>query len=175
MKPNTQKGVCDGVALMLPLFIMSHIEELQDLYPFENYATFDKVRKLKWCNNTILYAVEYFRIVYKEKMDYDLIIKELRDGKIRAVISLLYGALKAADKRIDIMRFGRIYKNDNLQEYIDAVVEGLEAYLPEPEIQDHGKNLDEDWPDTQAEIKKKGLSKKRTGVFGFGSRKRKQG
>ena len=136
MKPNTQKGVCDGVALMLPLFIMSHIEELQDLYPFENYATFDKVRKLKWCNNTILYAVEYFRIVYKEKMDYDLIIKELRDGKIRAVISLLYGALKAADKRIDIMRFGRIYKNENLKEYIDAVIEGMEAYLPEPEIQD---------------------------------------
>lgn len=154
---------------------MSNIEELQDLYPFENHATFDRVRRLKWCNNTILYAVEYYRIIYKEKIDYDMIMKEIQDGKMRAVISLLYGAARAADNRIDIMLFGRIYKNENLKEYIDAVIEGMEAYLPEPEIQDHGKNLDEDWPDTQAEIKKKELSKKRTGVFGFGSRKRKQG
>lgn len=151
------------------------IEELQDLFPHENYADFDRVRRLKWCNNTILYAVEYYRIIYKEKIDYDMIMKEIQDGKMRAVISLLYGALKAADKRVDIMFFGRIYKNDNLKEYIDAVIEGLQAYLPEPEIHDHGQNLDEDWPDTQAEIKKKELSKKRTGVFGFGSRKRKQG
>ncbi|NLU36874.1 MAG: hypothetical protein GXX01_07635 [Clostridiales bacterium] len=133
------------------------------------------MRRLKWCNNTILYAVEYYRIIYKEKIDYDMIMKEIQDGKMRAVISLLYGAARAADNRIDIMLFGRIYKNENLKEYIDAVIEGMEAYLPEPEIQDHGKNLDEDWPDTQAEIKKKGLSKKRTGVFGFGSQKRKQG
>lgn len=151
------------------------IEELQDLFPHENYADFDRVRRLKWCNNTILYAVEYYRIIYKEKIDYDMIMKEIQDGKMRAVISLLYGAARAADNRIDIMLFGRIYKNENLKEYIDAVIEGMEAYLPEPEIQDHGKNLDEDWPDTQAEIKKKELSKKRTGVFGFGSRKRKQG
>ena len=81
MKPNTQKGVCEGVAIMLPPFIMSHIEELQDLYPFENYTTFDKVQKLKWCNNTILYAVEYFRIVYKEKMDYDLINRGIERWK----------------------------------------------------------------------------------------------
>jgi len=147
---------------------MSNIEELQDLYPFENHATFDRVRRLKWCNNTILYAVEYYRIIYKEKIDYDMIMKEIQDGKMRAVISLLYGAARAADNRIDIMLFGRIYKNENLKEYIDAVIEGMEAYLPEPEIQDHGKNLDEDWPDTQAEIKKKGLFRKQTGAFGTG-------
>ena len=168
MKPNTQKGVCDGVALMLPLFIMSHIEELQDLYPFENYATFDKVRKLKWCNNTILYAIEYYRVIYKEITNYDVIVKELQDSKMRAVISLLYGALKAANNQTDIMTFGRIYKSDNLKEYIDKVIEGMEAYLPEPEIQDHGRNLDEDWPDTQSEVKKKGLLKRLIGVFGIG-------
>ena len=136
---------------------MSHtnVEELQDLYPLENYATFDRVRKLKWCNNTILYAIEYYRIVYKEKMTYDLILHEIENTKMRAVLALLYGALKAADDRIDITTFGRIYKNDFLKEYIDAVVEGMEAYLPEPEFYDHGGNLDEDWPDTQSEVKKK--------------------
>ena len=46
-----------------------------------------------------------------------MIMKEIQDGKMRAVISLLYGAARAADNRIDIMLLGRIYKNDNLQEY----------------------------------------------------------
>lgn len=154
-------------------FSMSNIEELQDLYPFENYATFDKVRKLKWCNNTILYAIEYYRVIYKEKLDYDMIMKEIQDAKMRAVISLLYGALRAADKQIDIMDFGRIYKSENLKEYIDAVIEGMKAYLPEPEIQDHGQNLDEGWPDTQSQVKKKGSFRKLTGGFGSGSRKQK--
>lgn len=146
------------------------IEELQDIYPFENYVTFDRVRRLKWCNNTIIRAVEYYRVIYDTKTDYDVIIKELQDGKMRAVISLLYGALRAANDRIDIITFGRLYKNDNLKQYIDAVIEGMKAYLPDPEIQDHGQNLDEGWPDTQSEVKKKGLVRKLTGVFGIGLR-----
>ena len=151
---------------------MSHtnVEELQDLYPLENYATFDRVRKLKWCNNTILYAIEYYRIVYKEKMTYDLILHEIENTKMRAVLALLYGALKAADDRIDITTFGRIYKNDFLKEYIDAVVEGMEAYLSEP-VYDHGENLDEDWPDTQSEVKK-GIIEKTDWGFGTGLRGR---
>jgi len=148
------------------------IEELQDLFPYENYADFDRVRRLKWCNNSILYAIEYYRVVLKQKTDFDLLLKDMQEGKIQAVISLLYGALRAANSKVGITEFGCIYKNDNLKQYIDAVVEGLEAYLPEPEIQDHGKNLDEDWPDTQSEIKKKELSKKRTGGFGTGLRGR---
>lgn len=152
----------------------SNVEELQDLYPFENYATFDKVRKLKWCNNTILYAIEYYRIIYKEKITYDLLLYELANTKMRAVIALLYGALKAANYRMDIITFGRIYRNENLKEYIDAVIEGMQAYLPEPEIQDHGQNLDEDWPDTQSQVKKKGLLKKLTGAFGIGLQEQKQ-
>lgn len=139
---------------------MSNIEELQDLYPFENYVMFDKMRRLKWCNNTILYAIEYYRVVFNQKMDFDLLLKDMQDGKIQAVISLLYGALRAADNKIDIIKFGRIYKNDNLNQYIDVVVEGMEAYLPEPEILDHGQNLDESWPDTQSEVKKKGIIEK---------------
>jgi hypothetical protein len=75
---------------------------------------------------------------------------------------------KKANEKIDAMVFGRIYKNEHLKEYIDAVLSGMTAYLPEPEVTDHGQNLDEDWPDTQAEIKKKKLPKKRTGDFGTG-------
>jgi hypothetical protein len=66
------------------------------------------------------------------------------------------------------MVFGRIYKREHLKEYIDAVIEGMAAYLPEPEAVDHGQNLDEDWPDTQSEVKKKTSLTKRTGDSGIG-------
>jgi hypothetical protein len=144
-------------------------EELQDLYPFENYATFDHARRLRWCNNTILHAIEYYRVINGTKIDFDLLVKELQAGKLRAVISLVYGAVRAADDKMDIMAFGRIYKNDNLKEYIDVAITGMAAYLPEPEITDQGQNLDEEWPDTQAEVKKKTSSKKLTGDSGTGS------
>ncbi|HHU77829.1 MAG TPA: hypothetical protein GXZ29_02960 [Clostridiales bacterium] len=136
------------------------IEELQDLFPHENYADFDRVRRLKWCNNTILYAIEYYRVVLNIKTDFDLLINDMKDGKLQAVISLLYGALRAVDTKVDITEFGRIYKPGNITQYINVVVEGLEAYLPEPEILDHGQNLDESWPDTQSEIRKKGIIEK---------------
>lgn len=135
-------------------------EELQDFFPFENYAEFDHVRRLKWCNNAVFNAIEYYRVIYGVNIDFDSIIKEMQDGKMRAVISLLYGALRAANNRLDIMAFGRLYKSDNLKQYIDIVVEGMKAYLPEPEIQDHGHNLDESWPDTQSEVKQKGIIEK---------------
>jgi len=47
--------------------------------------------------------------------------------------------------------FGAIYNKDNVTECIDAALQGIKAYLPEPEIKDSGKNLDESYPDTQTE------------------------
>jgi len=139
---------------------MSNIEELQDLYPYENYAKFDKIRRLKWCNNAVLYAIEYYRVAYGVKTNFDLMLRELQDGKLRAVIGLLYGALRAADNTIDVAKFNKLYRVNNLKEYIDVVIEGMMAYLPEPEIQDHGQNLDESWPDTQAKAREKGIIEK---------------
>lgn len=142
-------------------------EELQDLYPYENYADFDFVRRLKWCNATILYALEYYRTVQQAEIDYDTLMAELQSVKMRAVIALLYGALRANDGNMDLKTFGTVYKTEKLAGYIDAVIDGIKHYLPEPEGNDPQK-LDEEWPDTQAELKKKKSKKKQIGDIGSG-------
>ena len=43
-----------------------------------------------------------------------------------------------------------------IAEYVEAVIEGMAHYLPEPSLADDTTDLDPDWPDTQAEVKKKG-------------------
>ncbi len=146
------------------------IEDLHDLYPFENYATFDKIRKMKWCNNTFVYAIEYKRVVLGEQTDYDKIMQSI--GSIDTIIALIYGALKAANDKIDISNFGRIYKGEHLKEYIEKVLEGVKMYHPEPEIKYSDDDLDEGWPDTQGELKKKVSTKRQTGASGTGSRKK---
>jgi hypothetical protein len=150
-------------------------EELQDLYPFENYATLDdpkNPRRMKWCNNTMLYATEYYRRTIGEEITYDGLIKAVRNMKMAAIIALIYGGVRAADPDIDYTRFANIYKsNDHLMDNVSAVLEGITAYLPEPDgVIDDGRDLDESYPDTQAEVKKKESKTKPTGGAGIGSR-----
>jgi len=152
-------------------------EELQDLYPFENYATLgaEKPRqyRMRWNNNAILYALEYYRITAGKEITYDELIGLLnnRPMSMTAIIALIYGAMRAARPSIDYKVFCDIYTNDHLADNITAVLEGMAACLPEPEGNiDSGKDLDEDWPDTQAELKKKESLTEPLGDSGTGSR-----
>jgi|GEM_PF-5242653 len=149
--------------------------DISDFYPFENYATFDRVRKLKWNNNATLQAISYFNTVYGKKITRSELIEGLASGAIEYIIASLYGALCAADERLTIQIFNRIYKPEYLSEYITAVYEGAKANEPEPMVQDNGENLDLDWPDTQSEVKKNKEKSTTTLDIGFGSRKAKLG
>lgn len=146
-------------------------DELQHLYAFENYATFDCIRKLKWNNNAMRYAVEYSRVALGIETTVDLIWAGVKNVSAQTVLALLFGALRAADPTMDIPLFGAIYKSDFLGEYLAAVIEGMKNYLPDiDEGADHGQNLDESWPDTQGELKKNKLSPTPTGRNGIGQR-----
>lgn len=125
-----------------------------EFFVYENYATFDKLRKLKWNNNAIIMALRYYHTVLKKKITYDDLMEELKDGKASGVLSMLYGAVCAADSSITLPVFNDIYKAEHLKEYITAVYEGIKEYLPEPEIKDTGEDLDPSWPDTQSQVKK---------------------
>ncbi len=149
------------------------MEKLSDYFPYENTAEFDFERLLKWSNATIVYAIDYCKKVSNEQLDYDTLVQELLKGTLRSVQALLFGALKAADHKIDIKRYTQIYKPDNLAAYVTAVMDGMAHYMPDPEIKDTGKDLDDAWPDTQAELKKKASTKRRTGASGSGSAKKK--
>lgn len=152
-------------------------EELQDLYPFENYATLgaEKPRqyRMRWNNNAILYALEYYRMTAGEEATYDILIEKLGGNPMdmTAIIAFIYGAMRAARPSIDYKAFCDIYTNDHLLDNMNAVIDGITHYLPEPDGHvDSGKDLDEDWPDTQAELKKKELSTATLGGSGTGSR-----
>ena len=144
------------------------MENITDFYAYENYASFDTQRPLKWCNGAIMYACQYYDQAFMEKITYDKILEDMLTGKLRAIVSLLYGAARMADNRIDYNRFGRIYKSQNLQEYINVVLAGIKHYQPEPEIKDSGENLDDSYPDTQTEVKKKTPTKSLIGDSGTG-------
>jgi len=146
------------------------MENITDFYAYENHASFDVPRPLKWCNGAILYACQYYEQAYLEKISYDGILADMRSGKLRAIVSLLYGAARMADNRIDFYRFSRIYKSANIEEYVNVVLAGIKQYQPEPDIKDSGLNLADDYPDTQAEVKKKTVqTKSLIGPTGSGS------
>lgn len=147
------------------------MRNISDLFAFENYATFDRIRPLKWCNAAMLHAGTYYRSIFDKEATYDQIIAELLQGNLRAIVSLVYGAARAADPGLNAFRFSQIYREENLKEYIDAALAGVKEYLPDPETPDSGKNLDESYPDTQAEAQKKTKAKDSIGDSGTGSQK----
>lgn len=151
------------------------MEQINDFFPFENTAEFDIERQLRWSNETILQSIAYYNAVCGESVDYDKIIDELRSGSLRAYQALLYGALKAVDKQMSFKRYAQIYKADEKHaiQYFNAVLDGMNKYLPVPKVLDSGENLDPEWPDTQDELKKKESSRRQTGDTGSGSAKKK--
>ena len=146
-----------------------NMEKLTDFLPYENTAILGMERSLKWCNETIIHAIAYGKSVCGDLDDYDKIMVEIHRGTLRVIQALLYGALKAADPKMTIKRYQMLYKPARLQEYVVAVLEGMNHYLPEPAVADSGVDLDPEWPDTQAEVKKKTVTNRRTGDSGSGS------
>lgn len=133
----------------------SVMDNLTDLFPFENSASFDRDRQLKWCNAAVLHAMAYCKQISDIDLSYEQMLDELREGRLRAIQALLYGALKAGDDRVTVKRFGDIYKTGNILQYVEAVIDGMAHYLQPPGSKDDEKDLDPEWPDTQKEVKKK--------------------
>lgn len=146
------------------------MENITDFFPYENSVEFDTERTLKWSNETILRAIEYYRTVCGVTIDYDAILAEVKAGTLRSIQALLYGALRSSDQGMTIQRYAQIYKKDDIHAlgYINAVLEGILHYLPDHSAQDAGENLDPEWPDTQEEQKKKESAPQPTGDSGSG-------
>ena len=129
--------------------------ELQDIGPYRNQVTLDRVRWLRWCNRAILHGLEYYGQAV-ETTNSDTLISKVASGDIAAMLALLYGAASAEDPGITPATYTRMVQPERGPEYVDVVLDGLRHYLPPPQVQDDGQNLDEDWPDTQAEVRKRG-------------------
>lgn len=125
------------------------------LGPFVNFAYFDRLRELHWCNDAISHAITYYRVVTGETASYDQLLNSA--GTVSGIEALLYGAMRAATL-ITPERFARIFNGERLGEYIECVREGLNEYLPENEIAEVAvvdAPGDEEWPEVKPKIKKK--------------------
>lgn len=149
------------------------MQQITDFFAYKNTAMFDKLRTLKWSNGAMLEAIRYYKEISGEEVTHDFIQSELTTMKLRAIQALLFGALKAEQPGFTIKAFGEKYRPENLQEYVQAVLDGMVHYFPEPETHDVGENLDPEWPDTQKDVKKKIVKKRKpTGASGFGNAKK---
>lgn len=133
---------------------------LSEFESYENTLTMRKTQiNLLWNNAAMKEAELYYKAIYDEKKELSEIIVEVEKQKLRGVIALLYGAIKAANPKMDIRKFNQLCNTKYYKEYLSVVADGIKNYLPEP-AKDLGEGVDESWPDTQAEIKKKKGSKK---------------
>lgn len=147
--------------------ILSMASDLTDFMPYINKAVFDHERQLKWCNATMAYAVEYARDNGIGDTS-DEVLDATEKGNLEGMKALLYGALRAATLAMTLKRFYDIYKPENLYQYMEAVGDGIRHYRPE-DTGDNGEDLDESWPDTQSQVKKKKKKgRARTGADGTG-------
>lgn len=145
------------------------MQDIGDFVAYQNKVTLDKERTLLWSNAAIVNAIQFYKELAGEEVKADQIRKELREGKLRAIQALLFGALKAEQDTMNIKLFGDIYKSERLAFYVNAVLDGMIHYVPEAESKDNGENLDTEWPDTQSQVKKKKKTSHRsTGVTGTG-------
>lgn len=137
-----------------------------DFYPYKNTVRMNEIRSLTWSNGTILEAVYFYKVIFEVDITADALLAELQSKKLRAIQALLFGAIKVSNPEFTTDMFAKIYKPENLSEYVAVVLNGMVHYYPEPEIKDRGEDLDESYPDTQKEVKKKRQG--RTGGSGSG-------
>lgn len=131
------------------------MQDIIDFFAYKNTVTLDKERTLAWTNSAIINAIQFYKELSEEEVKADQIRMELKEGKLRAIQALLFGALKAEQPSMTIKLFGDIYKTDRLAYYVSAVLDGMIHYLPEADSKDIGENLDTEWPETKKDVKKK--------------------
>lgn len=135
------------------------------LKPFKNYAIFDRQRELCWCHDAITHAVDIFNHDNDKPVTYDGLLKA--SGTVGGVVALLYGALRASTD-ITPEAFYQIYNEDEFENYVKAVAQGIAAYLPEPELDvtDDTEPGDELWPEVKTKKTKKKETSRRTSAAG---------
>lgn len=119
------------------------------LSPYINYV--EGIR-LEWCNLAISSALDYLKVEYQLTLEFDDLIEIYNTDEF--IFSLLYGALYAACGMTIPQYEGLITSTTiSMKEIVLAVYDGITNYLPKKRYST--QNLDEEWPDTQAEMAQK--------------------
>lgn len=108
--------------------------KVMDLFEYRNSVKMHpagKEQELVWNNNAMMHAEAASKNEYHSEKGAGEIIGDLVKGKLQSVILLLYGARKAADPSLKWASYQIEFHFDFLKEYIAAVKDGMEHYLPE--------------------------------------------
>ncbi len=123
-------------------------KKLSDVIPAEFFINFGGHKvTLRWNNRSIAFAEQYAEFL-GYKISGDELIQLAANGKAIAISSFLFGAMKAANKKVTPYQFYRNFKIDDIAAYIKAVEKGLTKILPE-------KNSSSEYEENSDETKKK--------------------
>lgn len=120
--------------------------KVMDLFEYHNAIRMypaGKEQELVWNNNAMMHAETASRNEYGSEKNADEIIGDLVKGKLQAVTLLLFGALKTASPSLKWSNYETDFNFDCLKEYVEAVKDGMEHYLPEVQDTESSGNTEE--------------------------------
>ena len=128
---------------------------LQDYFPAESYLMLDVERPLRWDIQAILKALACVPVLCGKPLSYSQFLERLCRLDTPCLTAALFGAAASADGSLMPQEFLR--GCPELSEEITlSILQGIQSFLPDPDCEDNGEDLDEEWPDTQKELKSGG-------------------
>lgn len=119
--------------------------KLSELFAYENTicAMSEKAKVLVWNNRTMLIAEENSDLISGKPLTFDELIKGALKKDIDAVTVLLFAAMTNGIDDFTADDFLIYFSADDFEKYYSAVIDGLENYLPEKEVQEQLKEMNE--------------------------------
>lgn len=118
---------------------------MNELKPYVNLITLDRLRELYWCNDAIAHAITMMRHISGINANLEQLV--MLHWMPEAQRSLLYGALAAGIDQVGIAEYLAISEAANADDISAAVVDGLSNYLPPAPQETKQEEGDELWPE----------------------------
>lgn len=119
--------------------------KLSELFAYENTvcAMSKKAKVLVWNNRTMLIAEENSNLICGKSLNFDELIKGALEKDVDAVTVLLFAAMTNGIDDFTADEFFEYFSASDFEKYYFAVIDGLVNYLPEKEVQEQLKEMNE--------------------------------
>ncbi len=119
--------------------------KLSELFTYENTvcSMSKKAKVLVWNNRTMLIAEENSDLICGKSLNFDELIKGALEKDVDAVTVLLFSAITNGVDDFTADEFFKYFSASDFEEYYLAIIDGLVNYLPEKEVQEQLKEMNE--------------------------------
>lgn len=116
--------------------------KVSDAMVFEdNIDLGGRMRHLIWNNRAFGYAEQFMKCRNAERSAEE-ILKRALNLKVVDLSAILYGALKAGNKKYSLSQYEKDYRIDDFSKYILTVEKGLNSFLPSSGKRDSSESSD---------------------------------